>query len=299
MPGQRPTDSRTPCCSRAAVAGASLAEALVALALIVVTMTTASVVYVAARRSLRLGERLVEQQQAARVALHRMTVDLRMAGFNIHPDGDPSRPDEAIEGAFATAVVLRSDLDALLPSATIPEVELARAGIFRGVSTGNDEIVAYVLARTGSRQSLRYWADVAASTRDGVTEEVRVERIALTLDHPPYTLYRVTLRDDGVPVRAPLADGVSALRFRYFDRGGVEVTPVGGGESEADRAARARIVRVVVEFECWSRAGTAGDAGIEQRHPLRLVTQVRLRNPAPTTRAVEGDETSPLPRDAE
>ena len=172
MPGQRPTDSRTPCCSRAAVAGASLAEALVALALIVVTMTTASVVYVAARRSLRLGERLVEQQQAARVALHRMTVDLRMAGFNIHPDGDPSRPDEAIEGAFATAVVLRSDLDALLPAATIPEVELARAGIFRGVSTGNDEIVAYVLARTGSRQSLRYWADVAASTRDGVTEEV-------------------------------------------------------------------------------------------------------------------------------
>jgi hypothetical protein len=277
------------------IRGASLAELLVALSLLLVTSASVLAVYVSARRSHALGERLVEQQQAARVALHRITADLRMAGFNVHPDGDRSRPDEAIEAACATAVVLRADLDSTQPAATMPEAELARAGSFRNVSTGNDEIVAYVLARAGSRDALRYRADVLGSTRDGVTEEVRVERVALSHDRPPYTLYRVTLDDAGAPVRAPLADRVSALRFRYFDRGGLEIPPPGGGESADERAARARIARVAVELECWSREGRAAAVEPETGHPLRLVTQVRLRNPAPTMPTTGDEETTLAP----
>ena len=176
--------------------GLSLVEILVAVGLSIVLTGAALVQYGAARRALERGHARAGLQQALRVGFDRLTTDLRLAGLAVHPDDHASRPDEGIEAAFAGALVIRADFDGHTVEANDPEERLAAGGPFPTVTTGNDEIVAWVLAKAdgSSPDTLTFHADVENEPRDGIVEPVTIGGVALSQDDPPYTLYRVHLR---------------------------------------------------------------------------------------------------------
>jgi len=266
--------------------GLTIVEVLISTALFALVTVLALVQYQTSRRALAAGQQLAELQQATRKGFDLLTRDLYLAGLGVDPDGAPLRPDEAIEGAFAGALVLRADLDATTARATDPEELLALGGTFENVTTGNDEIVAYVLAKADgtSSGSLVFEADVAGVPRDGLVETVSIDSVALAGDDPPYTLYRVVVRPDSTnTLRSPVADGVRALRLTYFDTAGNEMAPPGG--AEADRRARAEIRRVRVELEGLApdpdpRWFDPADADPDTRHhrKFRIVAQLSPPN---------------------
>jgi len=238
--------------------GVSLAEALVAITVLALAMTVALVLHNGARRSFKVGENLAEQQQVVRIAFDKLSRDLGMTGFNQNPDGTKMRPDEAIEAAYDTAVVIRADFDARDPArSSTPETALAAVGgAFPSVSVGNDEIVGYVLAKPdlSSPNTLDFTADVVSVPRDGVVEPVSVGGVALVQDDPPYTLYRITIDDNAATARrVPLVDNVRRLLFTYHDASGVVVAAPGGGEDDTSRNRRARIRRIGIEIEGLTR----------------------------------------------
>ncbi len=224
----------------------------------------ALVVYDRARLAYKQGENVTEQQQVARVAFDVLTSDIRMAGFNTDPDGDRGRPDEQLEAAFATAITVRADYDADDSiEVDLPEQALAGTGSAYGtVSTGNDEIVSYVLAKPdgSSSETLAFNADVGDTVRDGSIEAVSIGRVDLSQSDPPYTLYKLVLENDpsgccgtSFSRRMPVVDNVRSLRFRYFDRAGVELAPPGGDETALAVATRAAVRRIGVEIEALTR----------------------------------------------
>ncbi|HXV78031.1 MAG TPA: prepilin-type N-terminal cleavage/methylation domain-containing protein, partial [Candidatus Polarisedimenticolaceae bacterium] len=251
---------------RHAEAGMSLIELLVSVTILAIAMTVALTIYQEAQRSYRQGENIVEQQQVSRVAFDLISNELRLAGLNLYPDGDHERPDEAIEAAFERAIVLRADFDRDEGSpSTDPEQALA-GGKFVTISTGNDEIHGFVLAKSlpdgtiGGPDAIAFEADVAESPRDGEVEPVTIDDLVLSGDDPPYTLYRVSLNNDPAKygdasfvTRTVLAENIRSLRFRYFDLAGRELVAPGGAEDDASVAARAAIHRVTVELETLTR----------------------------------------------
>src|SRR6185295_15553236 len=197
--------------------------------------------YDGARRSFKVGDNLTEQQQVVRIALEELSRRLLAAGFNHNPDGDLLRPDEQIEAAYDTAIVVRGDFDAddAVQSAD-PEQALAAGGSkFLTVSTGNDEIVGFVLAKsdtdpTGSSGQLTFDADVVPEPRDGVVETVTANKVDLAQNDPPYTLYRVRVdRNSATMTREPMIDNVRSLRFTYYDGAGNQFPAPGGADDAA------------------------------------------------------------------
>ncbi len=221
------------------------------MAVLALAATAAVSVHDAGRRAYARGGDAAELQQSLRNAFDRLAADLRLAGYNVNPDGDPVRPDEAIEGAFDTAVAIRADFDADDPSAAdTPEAALAAGGAFAAVSTGNDEIVTYALARPDGSgpDTIELHADLD-SPRSGVPRRVGIARVALAPDEPPYTLYRITLSNgDGSPVRTPVAENVLSLRFVYRGQDGQPLPSPGGAETAEARASRGAVRRITVEL---------------------------------------------------
>ncbi|NIS31256.1 MAG: hypothetical protein GWO04_15510, partial [Actinobacteria bacterium] len=192
--------------------GLGLPEALVGtvVALLVLLAALATVERLLA--DLRRFDILANRQAGARLALVRMQREVANAGLAVDPDGDPRRPDEAIEVALDWALVVRGDSDGTGDEARVPERELEATGPFGRVTTGNDEVVGFVLGSPRSRDVLVFRADVAGHRRDGVVDRVRLARVARIPLAPPYTLYRVGLTRDGRPLRRALLDGVERLR---------------------------------------------------------------------------------------
>ncbi|HZN02847.1 MAG TPA: prepilin-type N-terminal cleavage/methylation domain-containing protein, partial [Candidatus Polarisedimenticolia bacterium] len=235
--------------------GFSLVEMLVASAVFAIVAAVVFIFYTAAQKSYKSGENFSEQQQSTRVAFDRMISDMRLAGFNTNPDGDATRVDEQIEGAWDTAVTIRGDFDFEDTSANAsPEAALPGA-VYNVVSTGNDEIVTYVLAKPGpvGSDSLTIRVD-ANRPRVKAVQTVTIPNVVLVQNDPPYTLYRVTLRDvagafPGAPQAVtsfsyePVADNIRTLTFQYMpDAGTVPLnanTPantaddIGGGDATA------------------------------------------------------------------
>jgi prepilin-type N-terminal cleavage/methylation domain-containing protein len=210
--------------------GMSLIEVLVATAILAVAIVVALTVYDASRKAFSKGENATEQQESVRIAFDLMTSQIRMLGLNANPDGDPARPDEQLEGALDHAVIFRGDFDRMDPvTSQVPETSLD-GGAFRTVSTGNDEIIAYVLSKpdgTGP-DTITFKADVKESQRDGSVEPVAIGNVVLNPTSPPYTLYRVTLNNDpatygspGFLVRVPVVENVRDLSFIYYSTSGM------------------------------------------------------------------------------
>ncbi len=245
--------------------GFSLIEMMVASAIFAIAAAVAFILYSAAQKSYKAGENFTDQQQSTRVAFDRMISDIRLAGFNTNPDGDASRIDEQIEGMWDTAITIRGDFDFEDPAASVsPESSLPGTN-YNVVSTGNDEIVTYVLAKPGPVGSdtltLRVDPD---RPRAKALKTVTIPNVVLVQNNPPYTLYRVTLVDvaGAFPsspqaatnfVYEPVAENVRTMSFQYYDDGGTLLNPdtptnaaddVGGGDANTTVRAKARRIAV-------------------------------------------------------
>jgi prepilin-type N-terminal cleavage/methylation domain-containing protein len=251
--------------------GFSLIEMLVATAIFAIAAAVAFLLYSAAQKSYKSGENFTDQQQSTRVAFDRMLSDIRLAGFNTNPDGDSTRVDEQIEGAWDTAVTVRGDFDFEDPTAsTTPESSLPGTA-YNVVSTGNDEIVTYALAKPGNSgptgsDTLTLLLD-ASKPRTKTVSTVTIPNVVVLQNDPPYTLYRITLKDvagafPGSPqassnfIYEPVADNIRTMTFRYYDDQGtmlnnntpaVTTDDIGGGSGTAE-IARSRIRRVTVSL---------------------------------------------------
>src|SRR5262245_545053 len=270
--------------TQSAERGFSLIELVIASAIYPIAAAVAFILYSAAKRSFKAGQTFTDQQQNTRAAFDRVLSDLRNAGYNSNPDGSKSRNDEQIEAAFDNAIVLRADLD--YEDSTLKDApESSITGVFNTVSTGNDEIVAYVLGKPGwtggstmtftadvdnpTRTTITYLGNnISVGPRDNVVENVRMGNVALVEDSPPYTLYRVTLNNDLTPyssganptaaaffTKQPVADNIKSMTFKYYDDGGNQIgtfTPtdstddIGGGDANAPL--RSRIRRITVDL---------------------------------------------------
>jgi len=275
--------------------GLTLIELLVAMAVLLVTLAGALALYDASWKSFKQGENAAEQQQGLRIAFDKIGLDLQMAGFNFNPDGHTARPDEQIEAAYDTAVVIRADFDG--------ELESALAGdAFEAVSTGNDEIVAYVLAKPDglNLHTVTFEADMEEAQRDGELELVDVDSVSLVQDDPPYTLYRITFSTDvglwgssDFAKREVLAENIGSMTFRYYDSTGAQINStfdldstaddIGGAETAA--ADRASIDRIEVELLGLSRDPRLNWVDVADSNPatrpfhkFRLASNIHPRN---------------------
>ena len=227
--------------------GMTLVEVMVATVVLALAIILALVVYDASRKSFKRGESATEQQEAVRIAYDKLTSDLRLLGYNVNPDG-ANRPDEQLEAALDHAIIFRGDFDAEDPSArTTPESALA-GGAFNTISTGNDEIVGYVLEQPGGGgpDSISFQADVGTSPRDGNVETVTVNNIVLNPTNPPYDLYKISLSNNtgsccsgNFIIRTPVVENVQNLQFTYNSPGGTFKDASSTiSEAAADKATR-------------------------------------------------------------
>src|SRR5262245_149517 len=169
--------------------GFSLIEMMVASAIFAIAAAVAFILYSAAQKSYKAGENFTDQQQATRVAFDRMVSDIRLAGFNTNPDGDNTRIDEQVEGVWDTAITIRGDFDFEDPAASVTPESALPGSSYNVVSTGNDEIVTYVLAKPGPVGSdtltLRLDAD---KPRTKTLKTITIPNVTLVQRHPPYSL---------------------------------------------------------------------------------------------------------------
>ena len=247
--------------------GMTLVEILVAVAILAVVMVVVLSIYDLSRKSFKKGENVTEQQQAVRIAFDQMVADLRSTGFNYNPDGSTIRPDEQFEAAYDTAVVVRGDFDAEDPVASLTPESTLGGVTFLTVSTGNDEIYTYVLAKPDgtSTGTMTFDADVQQDPRDGTVETVSIPNVAMVHDDPPYTLYRITLNNAASTwgtasffTRTPLIDNVYSMNFKYYDQAGLQsngvfdltsiAEDIGGDDGGVAEDTRTAIKRVTVEL---------------------------------------------------
>lgn len=199
-------------------AGFSLVEVLVAIALTGVLSGLSARLYVALVRYQKQVACAAVQTQAGRAAMQWIADDLRLAGLNQNPDGDPNRLTEGIEGMWGTAVALY-----------------------------RDEVAAWALGNVpAGGEPMLEWAvpirDAQAGSRPG---PFTLYRMTVRPDGTGMT-------------RQPVIDDIQRLRFTYQDRDGTAIPPAGGAETPGARAARGDIAAVGIELTVSLRACPAG-----------------------------------------
>lgn len=241
----RPQSSR-----RKREGGFSLIEALVAIAVFTVVFIVALMLYQLATGSYLRTDSAVRQQQDVRFGMDRMAETLRDAGAGHNMLGSRKVADEQIEGAWESAVFVRGDFDGEretgLENATFPIV-----------TTGNDEIVGYVLRKPGTNPyTISIKADLTGTGRDAIftsnasitNEETRTVSVAArTLAEqtsPPYQLTKVTFDASGNPQYAVIAENVRTLQFAYYPATGTTAVAVGNSGADAERDERATIRKI-------------------------------------------------------
>ncbi|MFZ2490381.1 MAG: prepilin-type N-terminal cleavage/methylation domain-containing protein [Thermoanaerobaculia bacterium] len=143
------------------------------------------------------------------------------------------QPDEQIEFAGRTVITMRGNLDYETASAAENGRETdyePAGGQFPVVTTANDEIVTYALVSRDSTKndnSITFYADVARPRNSfpggSIESAVTIDGIDTSLDsngipaNPPYTLYRINLKDDGTLNRVPVADNIRSVRYTFFE----------------------------------------------------------------------------------
>jgi prepilin-type N-terminal cleavage/methylation domain-containing protein len=248
--------------------GFSLVEMLVASAIFAIVAAIVFIFYTAAQKSYKSGENFSEQQQSTRVAFDRMISDIRLAGFNTNPDGDAARVDEQIEGAWDTAVTIRGDFDFEDPGTNATPEAALPGTVYNVVSTGNDEIVTYALAKPGpvGADTLTVRVD-ANHPRTRSVATVTIPNVVLVQNNPPYTLYRITLKDingafPSSPQAAtsftyePVADNIRTMTFQYLPDSSATLlnpnTPANSGDdiggSDANALTRSKIRKIKVSL---------------------------------------------------
>jgi hypothetical protein len=136
--------------------------------------------------------------------------------------------------------------------------------------------------------------------RDGDTEWVDIDNVALVQDDPPYTLYRITFNghdtwnSESFFNRQVLAENIGSMTFRYYDAAGTQLNTfdligasddIGGDDTDALMSERARIERVEVDLVGLARDPdpawvdrTDFNPGTRPFHKFQLASSIRPRN---------------------
>lgn len=228
--------------------GFTLAEIIVTTAIFAIIMIAALAVYDRSNRVFSSSTEAAGLQQSTRIGFDKLVSDMRMAGFDYSRGGIPNgggqfpQPDEQIEYAGTNAVVFRGNFDYNTNAANgnglatgYSANNLSGLPIFPYVTTDNTEIVAYVLRSTApnaaNTDSISFYVDadvprraypnVAGVTNGGHAEnQVTISGIDTSNDHPPYTLYRVTVDDiRNNRTGTPVAENIRSLNFSYYTDG--------------------------------------------------------------------------------
>ena len=260
--------------------GFTLTEVLVATAVFTIIMLAALLMYDRNNRIFKTGVQASDVQQNTRIGFDKLVSDLRIEGFDYTRNGDPSgaspngvnfqrQPDEQIEYMGDSAVVFRANFNYNTgydngregnkrnPSDATDTYE---AEAFPIVTTANNEIVVYALQSNSgnanaNQSTIQFYADVAKPRKayhggSGTDKErsVSITGYDTTNNYPPYTLYRLTLKDADIPDNSnspvgnavPIATNVRSLKFLYYgDQAGTStaLTPVyGAGQYDASNA---------------------------------------------------------------
>src|SRR2546423_3415498 len=122
--------------------GMTMMEVLVAMLIFTVVFLVALGLYQVANRAYLRTDAATIQQQNVRFAMDRMAETVRDAGANYNTLGANNLADEQVEGAWDAALFVRGDYN------NVAETTLTSA-TFPIVTTGNDEIVGYILRKPG------------------------------------------------------------------------------------------------------------------------------------------------------
>lgn len=235
--------------------GITLIEALVAITVFTVVFLVALMLYQVATSSYLRTDAAVIQQQNLRFTMDRVSETLRDAGAGHNMLGSKKLADEQIEGAWESAVFVRGDFDGQrendLENSTFPIV-----------TTGNDEIVGYVLQKPGANNyTIDIKADLTGSGRDAIytdntnitNEETASVSVAATTvaqqTDPPYQLVRVSFeKNSTTPKYEVLADNITKLQFHYFPASGTTEVTYGATGADTQRAERAKIRKIQVSM---------------------------------------------------
>ncbi|HVT44779.1 MAG TPA: prepilin-type N-terminal cleavage/methylation domain-containing protein [Thermoanaerobaculia bacterium] len=228
-------------------AGLTLPEVMIALTIFLVVMIATYMIFERAQEAYKISEATSSQQQDVRLTFSKMVETVRAAGLNINPLGDRQLTDEWIEGAWESAIFVRGDFDRSREAA----LEGTGAGEHSVITTGNDEIVGYVLRKTGVATTIDVKLDLSAprnqafnsaSPPAAINEETKSITVAATTvagqTSPPYDLYKITFDDDGNVVQELQATNIFQLELRYYDADGTRITTLPGGVDGASNAGR-------------------------------------------------------------
>lgn len=146
------------------------------------------------------------------------------------------QPDEQIEYAGETAIVIRANFDYETDAGRFNGREYTNtpgaSGLerpqFPVITTGNDEIVGYALRSVDNTQnvdSITFFADLNSnlparriSFPGGSSERlVTIPDVDLSNTHPPYNLFRFTFDDEGDVVATPIAENIRSMEYTYFE----------------------------------------------------------------------------------
>jgi prepilin-type N-terminal cleavage/methylation domain-containing protein len=261
--------------------GFTLTEVLVATAVFTIVMLAALLMYDRNNRIFKSGVQASDVQQNTRIGFDKLVSDLRIEGFDYNRNGDPSgsdpttnvnyqkQPDEQIEYMGDAAIAIRSNFnyntgydngrEGNKRNLSDPN-DTYESEAFPLVTTGNNEIVIYALKSNSTdtnanKSVIDFYADVAKPRRayhggSGIDKErhVIITGYDTTNNFPPYTLYRLTLKDaniadaaaDPVGAAVPIATNVRSLKFQYYaDQGATPpalAAANGGGQYDASNA---------------------------------------------------------------
>ena len=284
--------------------GFTLTEVLVATAIFTIVMLAALLMYDSNNRIFKSGVEASDLQQNTRIGFDKLVSDLRIEGFDYNRNGDPSGsdaasgvnyqrpPDEQIEYMGESAIAFRANFnyntgydngrEGDKRNATDP-TDTYESEAFPLVTTANNEIVIYALQSNSTdananKSVIDFYADVAkprlaytGGKGKGKERHVIINGYDTTNNYPPYTLYRLTLKDadiadsDPSPIGAavPIANNVRSLKFEYYNDQGASspvapgIVPVyGAGQYDAanaqavinERATRAGIQSIRVSL---------------------------------------------------
>lgn len=217
--------------------GYSLVEVAIAAAIFLFVMMAAYATFNESNKVYKSGTVAAEMQQRTRLAFDQVLDELRLAGFDFNRDGEenvyPDQSDEQIEYMGAHAIAFRGNLD-------FEDADGGRESDYEDdptstdygtvccpiVTTANDEIVVYALRSdddAANDDTITLTVDTSMP-RNGVIgssglptgeETVTIDDVDLSVDHPPYTLVRFHLADDGTVTERPIATDVRSLTFTY------------------------------------------------------------------------------------
>jgi len=254
--------------------GLTLPEALIAITVFSVVFISALTLYSVASSAYLRTDSAVIQQQNIRFTMDKMAETLRDAGAGHNMLGSRRLADEQIEGTWESAVFVRGDFDGQR------ETDLEDPAGFPMVTTGNHEIVGFVLLKNGAGTipiTVKTDLTGASGKRDAVftsntsitgEESVTVNVAATTLASqtlPPYQLARVTFTPAGVPEYEIIAENIHSLSFTYASPTAA-VASYGGADAERDERATirrigVRLVGMTDRPDLNYKAGTGTTAG--------------------------------------